>query len=156
MAEKLTNVIAKRFKYVSTGSLKDIREAGIYYIAGSVTDKPIAGGGFYILGRQDAGNVGGLYVSLYTNEVFQIRLTTGAVTVYDRLTIETVQVSGTTSSTGAIGVPVDYQSKRFLNALLTTSFPGYVVRRDQMYFTVFNNDGTPKTETTVEFDAYFA
>ena len=71
------------------------------------------------------------------------------------LSIRVVQVSGTTTTTGAIMIPSSVTGYKYLNALLTTGGQGFVIRRDTSYFTVFNSDGTLKASTAVVFNAYF-
>ena len=142
------------FITVNSGSIYDISKSGIYYLTSAVTDKPISSGGVYVVGSYNDETITGIFISVYTNEVFQIRKNS-STEVANRISVETVTITGTTSSTGAILVPTNQQAKRFLNALLTTGSPGFVVRRDASYFTVFNNDGTAKSNTAVVFEAYF-
>lgn len=150
----LKSGLNNHFRQVSSGSIYDINEAGIYYLTGAVTNKPIAGGGVYIIGNLGTTSEFGIFVSAYSPEVFQVRNAAGTHSI-NKVSIDTVTVSGTTSSSGAVEVPTEHRGKRFLNALLTTGNPGFVIRRDSSYFTVFNNDGTPKANTAVVFDAYF-
>lgn len=64
--------------------------------------------------------------------------------------------SVTTSSTGAVSVETADKPHRFVGALLTSGGPGFVFRRDESYFTVFNNSMQPLANTAVTFIAYFA
>lgn len=147
--------LSDRFKTISSGSIYDITEPGIYYLTSAVTNKPVSGGGTYIVGRYNDQTVAGVFVSAYSYEVFQIRQISGTGS-YANITVETVRITGTTSSTGAVDIPSAHRGKRYLNALLVTGGAGFVIRRDASYFTVFNNDGTIKANTAVAFDAYFA
>lgn len=142
-----------RFKTVSSGSLHDIKTSGVYYLTGGVSDKPATNGGQYIVSAFSNSLLVGFYTSTdgYSFSVIYINDTwyTYHITPY------AAAVSGTTSSSGAIELPSFARSDRFLNALLTTGGPGYVVRRDVGYFTVFNNSGQQMVNTEVAFDAYF-
>lgn len=150
----LNSNLNNRFKVVNSGSIKAIKTPGIYYLTSNVTDKPISGGGVYVVGAYNDDTVCGVFISEFTNEVYQIRNNANTITPY-LLSIREGQVSGTTSSTGAISIPSDMINYKYLNALLTTGSPGFVIRRDYSYFTVFNNDGTPMGNTAVAFTAYF-
>lgn len=65
-----------------------------------------------------------------------------------------VTINATPTSTGAVLIPAANRNDIFLSALITSGGPGYVVRRDGGYFTVFNNDAG-KITTQVTFEAYF-
>ena len=64
--------------------------------------------------------------------------------------------SATTSITGAVSVETADKPHRFVGALLTSGGPGFVFRRDESYFTAFNNSMQPLANTAVTFIAYFA
>lgn len=65
---------------VTSGSLHDITDPGIYYLASGVTDKPVeqtGHGGFYSLSRSTstgtALNLSGIFVSLYDNSIWSVK-----------------------------------------------------------------------------------
>ena len=59
LADHLANII----KVVTSGSLHDIKESGIYYVTGGVTDKPAVNGGMYIVSAYSSS----LLIGLFTN-----------------------------------------------------------------------------------------
>jgi hypothetical protein len=64
-----------KFKVVTTGSLHDITESGIYYITGGVSDRPMDGGGMYIVSVYNSDLLVGVYVGfMKDNQNRQIQL----------------------------------------------------------------------------------
>ena len=143
-----------KFKTITSGSLRDINETGIYYLTSAVTDMPDQYGGVYIVGWQSATLLAGVFVSANFEGVWQVRCASGQWS-WNRLSKSTVQVSGTTTASGAIAVPTAYANRDFINALITSGGPGFVVRRDTTYFTVFSHTGVPLANTAVTFNAFF-
>lgn len=152
----LNNLYAK-IKYFDSGSLYDINEAGLYYLTANVTNTPDTGGGVFIAASRGNNTISGLYISQYTGEIYRVvnDAGTGKNAFKYSLTPITVHFTSTTSSTGAIELPSGLRSLIFMNAKITNGGPGFVVRRDDSYLTVFDNNGDPKANASVEFDAYF-
>lgn len=142
-----------RFMILNSGSLHDITQTGIYYLTSNVTDKPIGIGGLFILSFYNNLLRVGKYISMEGDE-FNV-ISNGGTWTYSPCNIKYVTVSGTTTSSGAIMVPTANQSSFYINGYITSGGPGFVIRRDNGYFTVFKNDGTPMTNTAVTFTAAF-
>ena len=142
-----------RFKIISSGSLHDILDSGVYFVTSGVTDRPTTHGGLYIVARLSDTLIVGKYISYSNAEVNVVY--EGGSWYYYAANPYVVKISGKTTSCGAIGIPSGSQGNKFLNALITSNGPGYVIRRDTNYFTVFNNNGQPMANTNVAFDAYF-
>ena len=142
-------------KVVSSGSLHDITEPGIYWLTSSVTDKPESGAGAYVISRYSTEYLSGIYIVADTVKCYAIKYSSNAW-AYELLAFrKSYNVTATTSGTGAIAIDNAYKSYTFVGGYLTTGDPGFVVRRDGSYFTVFNNDGTVKANTSVAFTAVF-
>lgn len=63
------------FSIVTSGSLHDIKQSGIYYITGGVSDRPMDGGGMYIVSVHNNDLLVGIYVGfLKDNQNRQIQL----------------------------------------------------------------------------------
>lgn len=63
------------FSIVTSGSLHDIKQSGIYYITGGVSDRPMDGGGMYIVSVHNSDLLVGIYVGfLKDNQNRQIQL----------------------------------------------------------------------------------
>lgn len=144
-----------RFKVISSGSLHDITTSGIYYLTGSVTDKPENNGGMYAVAVYDANLIVGRYISVDGYDDIVIFTNNNWYKYSVAKTPHKITISATTTVSGAIEIPTQEQSNIYINALITAGGPGYVVRRDGGYFTVFGNNGTPLASTSVTFDAYF-
>jgi hypothetical protein len=165
LSSDLSNKISRIGKVVNSGSIWDIYQSGIYYVTGNVTDRPdvldSGAGGMYLLGGFQPGTHAGIYISEYVDRAYIIKDDQGQRDVYNILLRE-YQYSATTSSTGAVPIATPVSGRNpgldglhFVSARLYTGDPGFVVIRDAGYFTVFNNDGTVKANTNVEFYAYF-
>ena len=59
---ELNASLSDRFKFVNSGSLKDIKSSGVYYVSNVVTDKPDITGGLYVFAAVDETNYIGLYI----------------------------------------------------------------------------------------------
>ena len=155
--DSLNSNIANKFKIITSGSLHDLAgQSGVFWLTSSVTDKPQSGAGIFIINSYGPSYCSGIFVDTDLCKSYTISFVNNTWTYRVSSVIDVVEVTGTTSGTGAVDVPLAYRSKWFLNALLTTGDTGFVIRRDVNYFTVFNNDGTPKTNTNVVFNAYFS
>lgn len=153
----LNSNIANKFKIITSGSLHDLAgQSGVFWLTSSVTDKPQAGAGLFVINSYGSSYCSGIFVDTDQCKSYTVSFANNTWTYRISSVIDVVEVTGTTSGTGAVDVPLAYRSKWFLNALLTTGDPGFVTRRDTNYFTVFNNNGTPKTNTNVVFNAYFS
>ena len=146
---------SKLGRIISTGSLHDITEPGLYWLTSAVADKPESSAGMYILSAYNATYLSGLFVSADTDHCYDVKYSNG-VWEYEYLAYKkSYTVSQATSATGAIEINPAYKMYTFVGGHLTTGGPGFVVRRDSDYFTVFNNNGSPLTNTNVVFEAVF-
>ena len=136
MAEGNANVESLSYKVISSGSIFDIKKPGIYYLTASVTDKPIAGGGTLILGAYDNITLSGIYVSQYTKECFCLDIASNTISnIYKVPTFKTEDFTGTTSTTGAWGIPVSVADKTIVS-FYPTNMVACVFRRDANYLGV--------------------
>lgn len=153
----LNSKLDSKFRIITSGSMHDLAgQNGIFWMTSAVTDKPFTGAGILVLNSYNTSYCTGIAVDVDACKAYTISYANNVWTSHAVTSIDSVTVSGTSSGTGAIDIPNAYKGKLFINALLTTGDPGFVVRRDVNYFTVFNNNGTPKTNTSVVFDAYFS
>ena len=144
---------------VTTGSLNDITKSGNYYLTSNVSGKPTTEGGIYLFSSLADNSVrAGIFYSPYKtdaglNVVYSLN---GTEFVNKTFGVFSYTVSGTTSTTGAIMIPTELQGK-ILYGFAPTNFTGFVVQRDQSYFTVFKNDlsGT-LANTSVSFIVYYS
>jgi len=154
----LNNALSNRFRTVTSGSLRDIKTAGIYYLVGDVTDKPTANGGFYFCGFYGDTIYGGIFVPVYDSIATQLYLTftndgsTWVTYPISTKKFETKTVTGTTTASGAVAIPTADTSKTLVNAVLTSQ-SGFVFRRDTAYFTVADNALNPLADTPVTIQA---
>ena len=148
------NSLENRFSIVSTGSLHDITTSGVYYVTGAVTDKPTSTGGLYLVSAFNTEQLVGKYISFY-NEEYNVSHSNNVWTYTPAFGYAATTVSGRTTSSGAIDVPLAYANNVYVNARITAGGPGFVIRRDAGYFTVFDNTGNPLGNTDVTFIAYF-
>lgn len=144
---------------VTTGSLRDITKSGNYYLTGNVSDKPTAEGGIYLFSSLADDSVrAGIFYSPYKtdaglNVVYSLNGTEFANKIFG---VFRYTVSGTTSSSGAIAIPTALQGKA-LYGFAPTNFTGFVVQRDQSYFTVCKNDMSgPLVNTAVSFNVCYS
>ena len=150
--DSLNNKIGK---IISSGSLHDITEPGIYWLTSAVTDKPEPGAGTYIISTYSSSYLSGLFISADNDHLYTIKFG-GEVWEYEYLAFKkTYTVTATTSGTGAIPVADAYKQYTFVGGHLSTGGPGFVVRRDNNFYTVFDNNGSPMANTAVEFIAVF-
>lgn len=134
----------------SSGSLKDIKASGIYYLTGSVTDKPDANGGLYIYRSSDAISGVGLFIPLYGegNEIpYIVRNSGGTYSNYKLAQIKVAERTYTPSSSGAVAIPQDIGANNVLNVSYADSHVGLVYMRDGSYFTCVNNAFAPVTDS---------
>lgn len=154
----LNSNIANRFRVVSSGSLHDIIEPGIYYLTSAVTDKPTNSGGFYYCGFFGAAVYGGIFVPAYDSSETPLYITftnngsTWNTYSFGTKKFETTTVTGTTTQSGAINIPSADLGKTLVNAVLTSQ-SGFVFRRDTAYFTVADNELNPLANTQVTIQA---
>ena len=74
----INQAIANSFKYVTSGSLHDIKGPGVYSVASAVTDKPSANGGTYVVSNYSNGAlVGGTYIDVVTGDTYAVNLYSG-------------------------------------------------------------------------------
>ena len=144
---------------VTTGSLNDITKSGNYYLTSNVSGKPTTEGGIYLFSSLADNSVrAGIFYSPYKtdaglNVVYSLN---GTEFVNKTFGVFSYTVSGTTSTTGAIMIPTELQGK-ILYGFAPTNFTGFVVQRDQSYFTVFKNDlSGPLANTSVSFIVYYS
>lgn len=143
-----------KMNYVSSGSLQDISATGIYYCTGSVTDKPDNQGGMYIVSSYGVSNSVGLYVPLYGNApypVYVVRNSGGTFSSQKLQQIKTTTITGTTSYSGAIGIPTAVVGK-VLAVSYGDSHVGNVFQRDRSYFTCLGLNNTPIQNESVTLD----
>jgi hypothetical protein len=150
-----------RFRTITSGSIKDIKKSGIYYLTWDVTDKPIANGGIYIVGSfRDAGNaLCGLFLGAYSPDQGIKMFQTSDGENFHTFTVGTFKttVSGTTSGSGAIAIPIDTIGDAAIVFIQPTNFTGFVFTRDRSYFTCMNNDlSAPIANTNVTFDVFYS
>ena len=144
---------------VTTGSLHDITKSGNYYLTGNVSGKPTTEGGIYLFSSLADDSVrAGIFYSPYKtdaglNVVYSLN---GTEFVNKIFGVFRYTVSGTTSTSGAIAIPTALQGKA-LFGFAPTNFTGFVVQRDQSYFTVCKNDMTgPLVNTAVSFNVFYS
>lgn len=144
---------------VRTGSLHDITKSGNYYLTGNVSGKPTTEGGIYLFSSLADDSVrAGIFYSPYKtdaglNVVYSLN---GTEFVNKIFGVFRYTVSGTTSTSGAIAIPTALQGKA-LFGFAPTNFTGFVVQRDQSYFTVCKNDMTgPLVNTAVSFNVFYS
>ena len=146
-----------KMNYVSSGSLQDISATGIYYCTGSVTDKPDAQGGMYIVSCFGLSNSVGLYIPLYgsgTYPVYVVRSNGGTFSSQKLQQIKTTTITGTTTSSGAILMPTAVVG-RVLAVNYGDSHVGNVFARDRSYFTCFDLNSTPIANESVTLDVTY-
>lgn len=155
---ELNNGLMNRFRVVTSGSLRNIKTAGIYYLTSGVTDKPTSNGGFYYCGFYGDEIYGGIFFPAYDGSATQAYLifTSNGSTweTYPLSTkrFETTTLTATTTTSGAVGIPSADTSKTLVNAVLKSQ-AGFVFRRDNSYFTVADNDLNPLANTNVTIQA---
>lgn len=144
---------------VTTGSLHDITKSGNYYLTGNVSGKPTTEGGIYLFSSLADDSVrAGIFYSPYKtdaglNVVYSLN---GTEFVNKIFGVFRYTVSGTTSTSGAIAIPAALQGKA-LFGFAPTNFTGFVVQRDQSYFTVCKNDMSgPLVNTAVSFNVFYS
>lgn len=144
---------------VTTGSLYDITKSGNYYLTGNVSGKPTKEGGIYLFSSLGDNSVrAGIFYSPYKtdaglNVVYSLNGTEFANKIFG---VFRYTVSGTTSTSGAIAIPTALQGKA-LFGFAPINFTGFVVQRDQSYFTVCKNDMTgPLVNTAVSFNVFYS
>lgn len=144
---------------VTTGSLHNITTSGNYYLTSNVSDKPTTEGGIYLFSSLSDNSVrAGIFYSPYKtdaglNVVYSLN---GSEFVSKIFGVFSYTVSGTTTTSGAIMIPTALQGK-VLYGFAPTNFTGFVVQRDQSYFTVCKNDlSGPLTNTSVSFIVYYS
>lgn len=135
------------FKIISSGSLHDIRETGIFYLTSTVTDKPASEGGFYVVTAYNPDLIVGEFISIY-HYVASVVYVNGVWSSVSN-SIRNTTISDTTSATGAFTIPSSLRTKRILEVYPTT-YSGLVFRRDGGYFTCLdNNANSPIASTSV-------
>ena len=145
VADECTNKVS--FKIISSGSLHDIRETGIFYLTSVVTDKPTSHGGFYVVTAYNPDLIVGNYISL-EHYVASVVYTNGVWSSVSN-SIRNTTLTDTTTATGAFAIPTWLITKRILE-LYPTTYSGLVFRRDAGYFTCLdNNTSSPIANTTV-------
>ena len=72
---ELYNSLSNKFRVVTSGSLRDIKNAGIYYLTSGVTDKPVNSGGIYYCGFYGDTVYGGIFAPTYEGTATQLYLT---------------------------------------------------------------------------------
>lgn len=143
-----------KVQIIETGSLHDIIIPGIYYCTSAVADLPSNSGGVYILGSYNEDTITGLFINTYDRLVYHVRKSSNTWNT-DLISIpDSVLITGTTTSSGALGIPAIYASKVVISTLIQNDV-GFAFRRDNGYFTVFNNDMTPKANKYVELKVLF-
>ena len=147
-----------KMNYVSSGSLQDINVTGIYYCTGSVTDKPDIQGGMYIIFCfTDSSNSVGLYIPLYGDgiySVYVVRNNGGTFSSQKLQQIKTTTITGTTTYSGAIGIPTAVVGK-VLAVNYGDSHVGNVFMRDRNYFACFDINSTPIANESVTLDVTY-
>lgn len=146
-----------KFRTITSGSMKDIKESGIYYVTASVTDRPSGVGGFYFCSAYSASVYGGLFFSPYEATFYLFYTSDGTNFSSKQLSdkiFETYTITGTTTSTGALDVPYDYRAYTFISATMVSQ-NGYVFRRDASYFMVKDSALQPIANTEVTLTAVF-
>jgi hypothetical protein len=58
------NSLEGRFVDMSSGSMHDITESGIYFLRGAATDKPVPAGGLLVIAKAVNGWMCGLYTTI--------------------------------------------------------------------------------------------
>ena len=155
MGHEVSVLNSKIGRIISSGSLHDITTPGIYWLTSAVTDKPESGAGTYIIAAYSSSYLSGLFISADNDHLYDVKYSGGSWE-YEYLAYKkSYNVTATTSETGAIPVANEYKGYTFVGGHLTTGGPGFVVRRDENYFTVFNNNGSPMVSTAVAFQAVF-
>lgn len=135
------------FKIISSGSLHDIRETGIFYLTSTVTDKPVNDGGFYVVTAYNPDLIVGTYTSM-NHYVASVVYTNNVWTSLSN-TIRKTTITDTTTNTGAFTIPTWLRPKRILE-IYPTTYSGLVFRRDDGYFTCLdNNTNSPIANTAV-------
>lgn len=143
-------------RIVTSGSMNSLTKSGIYYCTSAVTDVPLSGGGVLVIGAYNNETATATYISYVTAGAVAFGKRNASGWEWVRTpNLTAVTISGTTTSSGAIDVPVSYRNMLFVSATMTSQ-AGFVFRRDSSYFTVMNNDlNSAIANTAVTFTAYF-
>lgn len=72
----LKSGLTNRFKTITSGSLHDITQSGIYYVTSGVADKPFSLGGLYVVSAYNSELSVGLYISFIDDNHKQASLVT--------------------------------------------------------------------------------
>lgn len=73
----VTSLVGAHFEIISSGSFHDIIGAGIYYIGGSVADKPSNNGGFYAVTNINSIIIAGIFIDAILGDVFRVQFYNG-------------------------------------------------------------------------------
>lgn len=156
LASNVQNTIVDKAdrKIITSGSINDITESGLFYCVNAVTDAPIAGGGCLVQIAYNNLLAAALYIASANGTLYSGFKLNG-VWSWSKITLETETITGTTTSTGALILPSRLHGKLCVGAYMTDNL-GFVYQRDGSYLTCFNNAlSAPIAETAVTIKAVF-
>lgn len=98
------NALNSKFITISSGSLHDIRTAGVYYCTASVTNKPVSAGGLYVLNIANNAYLGGIYVPYDGTAPWSVSMNGNGNFIYNELALNSKIAQSVTSATSPSGV----------------------------------------------------
>lgn len=158
--------LTSKFRQISSGSFRDIKEPGVYWLTSSVTDKPNNGAGTYIINKYNNDYLSGIYIVADDAKTYSVKLA-GNTWKYEELAVnsnmlkvQNSHVSGTTDSTGNLMIlnNVDTKFASFIpdsNSYDGIYIPFRVKSAANWYVKVTNWAFTSQSGVTVSGTVYY-